>query len=309
MSFLRKTLLLAAVLATVTGLALAAPNRTGSLAVGGSYNWDGGPITGAVATAEVGDTVPCGAPGKECDQTLLNVTSNGQLSVKTTSDDAGSTDLDLYLYASNANGDQGKFLKSSTGPDANENLSAEAVAGYYLVVVVPATATAGTYKGSASLAALPPEPGDVDYGKPPPPPPGGGGTTGGDGGASGGASAPPAAPNLAPATKASAPKARPVRSLNGTAADPDGTIAYVDVALVRGTGKNCRRLSAKGTFVTLHKCTAPAFLRAKGTTTWRLALRRPLAKGTYVLYARATDVEGRPDGGFGAANRLTFRVR
>jgi hypothetical protein len=302
MTRLRKTILLAlAAAALAAGSALAAPDRTGSVTVSGpTYAWDGGPVTGAVATAEIGDAVPCDIPGKDCDDTLLNA-ATGQMTVKISSDDPNSADLDLYAYHSNAQGEQGAFVKSSTGPDASETVTFEAEAGPYLVRVVPATAAGGTFKGEAKELPLPPrapDGGGPDFGNDPSLPPGSGGGAGGT----------TRATDLAPTTTARALKFSQSRVLRGTARDSDGKVAYVDVALVRLFSHSCKGLTATGSWRKLRKCSAPSFLRARGTTSWHYTLRKPLAKGLYVVFARATDNLGRREGGFGPKNRVRFRV-
>lgn len=303
----------AAMALLITATAFAAPDRSGSVAPNGpAYAWDGGPITGAVATAEVGDSVPCDVPGKDCDDTLLTVEA-GQAAVKTSSDDANSADLDLYVYRSDANGTEGKFIKSSTGPDASEQVTFDADAGNYLVRVVPATAADGTFKGEAKeLPAVPRPPvTPPDYGTDPAPAGSGGGSGSGTttGGGTNGSAAFPA-DDRAPDTKVTAPSTKKaIRSLHGTATDSDGSIAYVDVALVRVGAKSCKGLTVNGSFKKVKKCAAPRFLRAKGGKAWSLKLKHALTAGKYVVFARATDDQGRPEGGFGPANRRTFTVK
>jgi hypothetical protein len=299
----------AALALLITATALAAPDRDGAVTVGGPvYSWDGGPVTGAVATAEVGDAVPCDVPGKDCDDTLLKV-DQGQVAAKTSSDDPNSADLDLYVYRSDASGTAGKFVKSSTGPDATEQVTFDGDAGYYLVRVVGATAAGGTFKGQASeLAPVPQAPiTPPDYGDDPGSGGSGAGTTTGTG-TNGSTSFP--ADDRAPSTKVTSPvKKKAIRSLHGIATDSDGSIAYVDVALVRVGARGCKGLTVSGTFKKVKKCAAPRFLRATGAKKWSLKLKHALTSGKYVVFARATDDQGRPEGGFGPANRRTFTVR
>ena len=298
-----------AALATAA-VALAAPDRNGAVtAAGPAFTWDGGPLTGASETSDVEEKVPCDAP-QACDQTLLKVDA-GQMTVDTSSDDPSSQDLDMFIYRSDKDGTVGKFIKSSTGPDPNEHAVFEAEPGYYLVKVSAALAAGGTFKGKASELPLPPLPPEQTFGNDPNPPSGGstGSTGGGTGATSGGGPATSLANDLAPSTTAKKPKSRNVRSLSGTARDRDGRVAYVDVALARVVGKGCQTLTASGKFVKVRKCTAPHFLRAKGTTSWKLSLQRKLKPGKYVLYARATDNLGRIDAGFGAANAKRFVVK
>ena len=313
-----KKIVLVAVLATalMTAVALAAVDRKGRLTAGGpAYTWTGGPLTGGSADSDVESQAPCDAP-QACDRTLLQV-DPGQVTIDTSSGDPNSVDMDLFVYKSDKDGAQGALVKSSAGGDPTEHVSFEAAAGYYLVKMTPAIAAGGTFKGKASELPLPPPPPEGSYGNDPSLPSSGGGS-GGSGGSSGSAGATDGgtsgqatsqADDLAPSTVARRPGSRRVRALSGTATDRDGRIAYVDVALARVASKSCQTLTASGRFVKIKKCTAPHFLRAKGTTAWRLALKHALKPGRYVLYARATDNLGRVDAGFGAANAKRFTVK
>jgi hypothetical protein len=287
--------LTAALLATSTAVAA---DHNGTVTLGGpAFKWDSDPMTGFLLTSDLGDQVQCDDPGKDCDDTLLRVDA-GPLSVTTTSSDPNTVDMDLYVYPSNDKGEIKGDGKSSAGSTADENVTLPASAGFYLVRVVAATATAGTYHGEAVEVGKV-APGDVDYGVDPADP------NGGSGGGGGGTTR---ANDIPPTTTARRPRFSQSRVLTGTASDPDGKVAYVDIALVRVLSKSCRGLRADGTFAKLRKCSAPSFLRARGTKNWHYTLRHRLAKGTYVLFARATDNLGRPEGGFGKRNRVTFRI-
>jgi hypothetical protein len=308
---IKRLAIVAAALAALAtaAVALAAPDRTGTVAVGTPYSWEGGPLTGAAATAEVEQEVPCDAP-QQCDRTLLKA-EPGQMTVDIKGDD-NAVDLDMFVYRSDKDGTVGKFIKSSTGSTAQEHTVFEAEEGYYLVTVTPATAAGAMLTGKASELPLPPAPADQTFGNDPTLPSGGSGGAGGGstgGGTSGGGQATSLANDLAPTTVARKPGSRNVRSLTGTARDRDGKIAYVDVALARVAGKGCQTLSASGKFVKIKKCTAPHFIRAKGTTSWKLSLKRKLKPGRYVVYAQATDNFGRADEGFGSANAKRFTVK
>ena len=71
----------------------------------------------------------------------------------------------------------------------------------------------------------------------------------------------------------------------------------------------CFGLTPRERFRRIRKCTAPPYVRATGRDRWRVSIGRKLRPGRYVLYARATDNLGLPEGGFGAQNRVAFRVR
>ncbi len=261
--------------------ASAAPQHSGTLAVGGQYAWDGGPLNGIAAVQDISDLTGCTAGIAECDDTLLKVDATGVLSVKIGEPGAGAADFDLYVHRSDAAGVDGDILKSSAGPTTDETTSLDVEPGYYLVRVRAAISFAGTFKGSAKL--------DPPVELPPPP----GGTP------------PPA--NLPPTTTLTKPRGK-VTVLRGTAKD-DGKVAKVRAGIVRLRGKSCHGLTAKGTFRKLAKCTAPILLTAKGTTRWSLKLRKALPKGRYVAYALATDDKGLAEGGYGKRNRVAFTVR
>ena len=58
------------------------------------------------------------------------------------------------------------------------------------------------------------------------------------------------------------------------------------------------------------RCDTPLWLRASGTSSWRYVFKRLLPRGTYILYARATDQAGLTQDVFSlhAHNRVTFRL-
>jgi hypothetical protein len=98
-------------------------------------------------------------------------------------------------------------------------------------------------------------------------------------------------------------KAKKLKALAGTAG-PAGSVAGVQVALQRvdkallkgkqrclwlanHRGKLKRLPATQGT------CSQPFFLGPSGTTSWTYALRKPLAKGKYVLQAQVRLSDGR----------------
>jgi hypothetical protein len=96
----------------------------------------------------------------------------------------------------------------------------------------------------------------------------------------------------------------------GTAKD-DHQVVRVEVAVVRKRRNSCRELlSLSGRFSSFHHCRRPhSFLVAKGTAKWSFNLRHRLARGYYVVYARAIDNSGRQQITFGTKSRRPFRVR
>jgi hypothetical protein len=101
-------------------------------------------------------------------------------------------------------------------------------------------------------------------------------------------------------------------TLRGTASDRGcgatgrGTIRRVSVAIARRAGHRCRFLSARGGLGRPVPCSRPAYLTARGTSTWRIAFRHRLPRGAYVAYVRATDAGGNVQR---TPRTLRFRVR
>lgn len=121
---------------------------------------------------------------------------------------------------------------------------------------------------------------------------------------------PPSPPRAAVVT---APKVAGLRVLEGTPAPAIVETRRIEVGIVqlpaglrpgavgsraaRSAGAGCRQATSRGTLTSLAarggRCAPTRFLRAKGTSTWRLTLGRRLPKGRYAVYARSVDVLGR----------------
>jgi Bacterial pre-peptidase C-terminal domain len=289
-------------------VALAAPNQSANVAAGGpAYTWQSRALHGALSDADAYTAAPCNVPGNDCDDTLINVTTSGgataQGTVTIDGPDGNGHDLDLYVYKSNADAEAGAFVRSSTSGTADEQVTFDADPGYYLIRVYAATtasAAGDTYKGVAKIVPNPLPP-DVDYGRDPANP--------SDTGATGAPGSTSLASDFAPSSRARAPRTSQALTLTGTASDRDGKVAYVDVGLVRLGKRGCTALRPNGKFRKIRKCSAPPpLMRAKGTKRWHLTLSKRLAKGSYVVYSRATDNLGRREGGFGPRNRVRFRI-
>jgi uncharacterized delta-60 repeat protein len=108
-------------------------------------------------------------------------------------------------------------------------------------------------------------------------------------------------------------KAKKLKSLAGTAG-PAGAVTQVRVALQRvdkpllKEENRCLWLANhRGRFkevkATGKKCSTPVYRKAKGMDAWKYALRNPLVKGRYVLYAQVLLGDGRS-----ATVRKKFRV-
>lgn len=114
---------------------------------------------------------------------------------------------------------------------------------------------------------------------------------------------PPPPPNLAPHAKMKKVphkiRADRLKRFRGTASDPDGRVAKVQISLVRrGHGKK-------------HRPVKPRHWRtAKGTAKWTYKLPRQLKPGRYVVFARAIDDQGLAEAKFSSSdrNRYAFRV-
>ncbi|HEX5526471.1 MAG TPA: hypothetical protein VFX44_04630 [Solirubrobacterales bacterium] len=93
-----------------------------------------------------------------------------------------------------------------------------------------------------------------------------------------------------------------LRGFHGTASDPDGTVAKVQVSLVR--------LPSGGKAGTSAVVKPKKWRTAKGTVKWALKLKHPLAPGRYVVFSRAIDDKGLAETEFSRrnGNRRAFRV-
>jgi hypothetical protein len=124
---------------------------------------------------------------------------------------------------------------------------------------------------------------------PAPPPPGPPGGSPGGGGPP--ATCADASPPTAKLSKATA-KQRKLR-LRGRASDQGcSSLARVEVAISRKAGRRCRFVAAAGMLTKTRKCSKRVFLRAKGTATWTLRVKRKLPRGRYAIAVRATDRAG-----------------
>ena len=265
------------------------PDRTVEVGAAPSFTFEGVDTTATNVSTEAGEPVCSKTPAAYCDYTLIKVTAAGTMTILFEMD-SDTTDVDPSLYESNENADQGKLLKDGTGgAGAPETIGLEAEPGYYLVVAAYyATQESGFVAKGTFEAAVP----DTGTGGTPTPP--------GEG-----ANKAPEATITKLGAKA---RSRSLKGFAGSAQDPDGTVARVEVALVRRQGSRCSQLTANGGFAKLAKCEPTRFLRARGTTKWSLRLRKRLAKGSYVLYVRAVDNAGTTQAGFSRSNRRAFKV-
>jgi hypothetical protein len=132
--------------------------------------WTGTSATGHNLNFDPGD--PAASCGKTetnyCDISLINVapgdfytTAAGGVEFSTGGAAAG-TDLDLYVYESDASGNVGDFVGASGGATDVERVSVIGATGYYLTVVVYFNATDTDYAGRAEFFRRNKFPADVD---------------------------------------------------------------------------------------------------------------------------------------------------
>jgi hypothetical protein len=271
--------LVAAGLLVAAPVASAEPSRKGDLSSAAAFAWDGAGVTGLPVVAITDD------------DTLLNVTEDGKLTVTLSDADDTAVDLDVLVYKSDAAGEaKGEPIVTGEEGGSDERVSKDVAKGFYLVRVTGWASLEGTYKGKATLAAA--APATTPPGTTPP-------------------ATPPASTDLLPEAKLGKfPSAKAGKSfvVKGTASDDKG-VRSVGVAIVKKAGNKCTQLTSKGTFASLSKCAAPSsFLKAKGTKSWSLKVKG-LPKGSYTVFARAIDSAGQKQGGFGAANKKAFKVK
>ncbi len=274
------TLLTIAVFAAAPAIAQAAPARNATLAPGGAFTWDGPVGYGFDYLGNGTDNaLPCGST-HQCDDTLIKTSALGDLSVHIKGDTAEPEDMDLYVYASDESGTQGKLLKEGVTAAPDETVViGEADPGYYLIRADWALGAGWGYKGEATLATV-------------------------EGATPVQEVQPATASNAAPLGQANAPKAK--KSFSGTATD-DGSVKKVAIGILKviKQGSSCQQLKSKSAQFAKSGCAAPTkFFAAKGTSKWSFKLSKALKKGKYVLFARITD-----DKGANTVIRRAFTVR
>jgi hypothetical protein len=160
----------AALVCAAVAPALAADREATLSSSATKYEWEGAPhlSRGAPLYNETARTsIPCGSgPARECEETLIRLTEPGKLTVKVDGlpGTGGTTDVDLYLYASDDKGTQGDKLGSSAANGPDTVTVTKAKAGYYLAVADYYHSYESGYKGVATFVSSTPPP-------PPPAPP------------------------------------------------------------------------------------------------------------------------------------------
>jgi hypothetical protein len=245
----------------LSGTAMAQADRTGTVSAGTpSFKWKGQIGVGVTMFTTFHDVYPCNMPAHTCDFTLVRVADPGKVAIKTSSTNPLMADLDLWVYNSDEKGTKGRLKGESAQPtptpEEQFSFTAEEP-GWYLVEADYAITVGGDYDGEVTLQ---PGVGLEDT-------------------------------NVAPTVRITTPKksvkSSSFKSIAGSATD-DGSVSRVDIAVVTGKGSNCRAMTSSGSF-SKSSCTAPRFLRASGAARWSYRLKKKLKKGSYVVFAKATD--------------------
>jgi hypothetical protein len=147
----------------------AAPARTGTVTPTAPFTWQGPVASGQNQGYDAVSGEPCGQTLADfCDATLVLVApgnffaSNGGGVEFSTSGAVPGSDMDLYVYASDATGARGQFVGASAGATADERVSIENATGYYLVQVVYFDVTNSGYTGHAEFFRRAKFPPDID---------------------------------------------------------------------------------------------------------------------------------------------------
>jgi BNR repeat-like domain len=138
-----------AILALLAPLAAASPARaatppSGTVTPTTPFTWQGPVAVGHNENYDPQAGEPCGQTTADfCDKALVNVvpgdffaTSGGGVEFSTSGATVPGTDMDLYVYASDASGTRGALVGASAGPTADERVAIQNATGYYLVHVV-----------------------------------------------------------------------------------------------------------------------------------------------------------------------------
>ena len=264
-------------------VAQAAPARTITFAAAGKQSWD---TSGSGIIGFSDGTIPvdsCTAGARECDDTLVKLDVPGTLTVTGNATSSSMVDYALDIFESDASGTVGKNVKHADGstPNATETVGGEFDPGFYIVRVDFLLGQGGV-KMDADLVAATVE-------TPP-------------------ATTPPAAANAKPTAViklAKKIKASKLKSIGGTASD-DGKVAKVEVGLLQVKGSKCKQLTSTSAKFRTAKCSGPTkYLKATGSSSWALKLKKKLPKGKYIAFAKATDDKGETQA---APTKVTFTV-
>ena len=144
------------------------PDRTGAVTPAAPLPWGGAVASGTNRTFDPAAPVCTKTPETYCDITLIDVQPGDLYSVAaggvefTTGGANPGTDIDLYVYTSDASGTVGEFVGASGGSADVERVSVPGGSGFFLAVVVYYTATDTGYVGQAAFFRRNKLPADVD---------------------------------------------------------------------------------------------------------------------------------------------------
>ena len=152
------------------------PERTVEITLDNVQGWDGTMATGVNQDYNSAAGEPCGdGLDDQCDTTLVHVNvpadhwhnDNGGLQIDFVDFFPNSTsDFDVYVYKSDADGTRGGFVDSSEAfPAVEERVEIPAASGYYLVQVVYFAVTESRYTAVPAFVSrhIAPNPPDVDH--------------------------------------------------------------------------------------------------------------------------------------------------
>jgi hypothetical protein len=146
--------------------ALGAADRTITVGADNPGAWDGRAALTLTALFDPATLSPCGATAADvCDSTLVHVDSAagpGTLAVQLSELDAGTPDVDLYVFRSDPLGAPGTLAGMSTGPGSDERVDVAGAAGDYLVQAVSFSSGSAGFHGAVTLDARSAAPPDVD---------------------------------------------------------------------------------------------------------------------------------------------------
>jgi hypothetical protein len=165
-----------AILALLAPLAAASPSRaatppSGTVTPTTPFTWQGPVAVGHNENYDAQSGEPCGQTVADfCDAALVQVvpgdffaTNGGGVEFSTGGATVPGTDMDLYVYASDASGARGALVGASAGATADERVSVVNATGYYLVQVVYFDVDpASGYTGRAEFFRRAKFPPDVD---------------------------------------------------------------------------------------------------------------------------------------------------
>jgi hypothetical protein len=149
-----------------SALAAPPPDRSGTVTPAAPFTWTGPTTTASNQLFDPTVAEPCGKAFENyCDVTLVNVVPGDFYSTPGRGIEFSTRqqqDVDLWVYASDANGTLGDLVGSSAGSMGNEGVSIIGGEGYFLVVVNYFAVTNAGYEGRAEFFQRNLTPFDID---------------------------------------------------------------------------------------------------------------------------------------------------